>query len=327
MPPVRNRGARRQENRESSSSSNNVDTIASLRRQCAEKGLLTHGRKNALVARLQNHAAENVNSPSTPPQVEVSSALLTESQIAQIQSIVTRTVEQSVSEIASNAARAAVQAMANSTPNTSENTLVVQDESEEIPVNPSLNTTSTNTLTFGSNQEMNSVAYGNGFHEVPTQYIKQIQSGEFSYLSKLLPKNMSTNNHSDEPMILTLENSVIKVRKASQPTSRKTDIEQWTTAFTVYMSVMTHKFPGRGQELLNYLSLIRHAAQTHRGLGWCVYDHKFRCKAALNPSQNWSLIDQQLWLMIFTTSPDILVQQYPHFSNGPHNWAPSGGIQ
>jgi AICAR transformylase/IMP cyclohydrolase PurH len=96
------------------------------------------------------------------------------------------------------------------TPNTSENTLVVQDESEEIPVNPSLNTTSTNTLTFGSNQEMNSVAYGNGFHEVPTQYIKQIQSGEFSYLSKLLPKNMSTNNHSDEPMILTL---VIKVKK------------------------------------------------------------------------------------------------------------------
>jgi hypothetical protein len=130
---------------------------------CAEKGLLTHGRKNALVARLQNHAAENVNSPSIPLQVEVSSASLTESQIAQIQSIVTRTVKQSVSEIASNAACAAVQAMANSTPNTSENTLVVQDESEEINVNPSSNTTSTNTLTFGSNQAANSVAYGMDF--------------------------------------------------------------------------------------------------------------------------------------------------------------------
>ena len=126
-------------------------------------------------------------------------------------------------------------------------------------------------------------------------------------------------------MMLTLENS--KVKKASQPTSRITDIEQWTTAFIVYMSVMTHKFPGRGQELFNYLTLIRHAAQTHRGLGWCIYDHKFRCKAALNPSQNWSLIDQQLWLMIFTSSPDILVQQYPHFSNGPHNWASSEGVR
>ncbi|CAB4033791.1 Hypothetical predicted protein, partial [Paramuricea clavata] len=170
MPPVRNRGARRAENQECSSSSNNIDSIESLRRQCAEKGLLTHGRKNALVARLQNHAAENVNSPSTPPQVEVSSALLTESQIAQIQSIITRTVEQS------HAACAAIQAMANSTPNTSENTLVVQDESEEITVNPSSNTTSTNALMFGSNQAADSVAYGNGFHEVPAQDIKQIQS-------------------------------------------------------------------------------------------------------------------------------------------------------
>ena len=79
------RDVTRQENRECSSLTNNVDSIESLRRQCAEKGLLTHGRKNALVARLQTHAAENVNSPSTPPQVEVTSALLTESQIAQIQ--------------------------------------------------------------------------------------------------------------------------------------------------------------------------------------------------------------------------------------------------
>ena len=175
--------------------------------------------------------------------------MLTESQIAQIQSIITQTVEQSVSEIASNAARAAVQAMANSTPNASENTVVASfhDESKEITVNPSSNTTSTNALTFGSNQAANSVAYGNGFHEVPAQYIKQVQSGEFFDLSKLLPKNMSTNNHSDEHMILTLENSVIKVKKASQPTSRITDIEQWTTAFTVYMSVMTHKFPGRAK--------------------------------------------------------------------------------
>jgi hypothetical protein len=23
------------------------------------------------------------------------------------------------------------------------------------------------------------------------------------------------------------------------------------------------------------MSLIRYAPQTHRGLGWCIYDHKF----------------------------------------------------
>ena len=73
------------------------------------------------------------------------------------------------------------------------------------------------------------------------------------------------------------------------------------------MSVFIHQFPRRrAQELLQYMTLIRHAAQTHRGLGWCIYDHKFRRKAALNLTLDWSVIDQQLWLMIFTTSPETL---------------------
>ena len=330
MPPARTR--KRGQNNQASSSQppSAVDNIASLRRQCADKGLPTHGRKNALVARLQNHSAENANLNSAPPPAELSSALLTEPQLAQIQSIVQRTVEQSVSEIASNAARAAVQAMANSSPNTSNNITgftADQDEATEIAATTSSSSTSTNAVLLGSSPASNSVPYGNGFHEVPAQYVKQIQSGEFFDISKLLPKNMSIDNHSEEPMILSLENSVIKAKKATQPTSRITNIEQWTTAFTVYTSVMTHQFPGRSQELLSYMSLIRHAAQTHRGLGWCVYDHKFRCKAALNPGLNWSLIDQQLLLMIFTTSPDILVQQYPNFSNGPQNWSSSGGVR
>ena len=56
---------------------------------------------------------------------------------------------------------------------------------------------------------------------------------------------------------------------------------------------------------------------THRGLGWCVYDHKFRSKAVLNPSLDWSIIDQQLWLMIFTITPDMVAQQYPIFFKRP----------
>ena len=93
------------------------------------------------------------------------------------------------------------------------------------------------------------------------------------------------------------------------------------------MSVLTHQYPNRAQEILEYMSLIRHAAHTHKGLGWCIYDHKFRCKAALNPSLDWSTIDQQLWLMIFTTTSEVLAQQYPIFSNGAHNKASSGGAR
>ena len=131
---------------------------------------------------------------------------------------------------------------------------------------------------------------------------------------------MSFGDQLDDPIILTLENSVIKAKKAFQPaTSKITDTNKWTKAFTIYMSVLFHQFPGWAQELLAYISLMREGAQTHKGLRWCIYNHKFKCKAALNPTVNWSNIDQQLWLMIFTTSPDAFAQQYSIFSNGPQN--------
>jgi hypothetical protein len=222
--------------------------------------------------------------------------------------------------IATNAARAAVEAMS-STPIDIVETAVSTTNSS-LP-----SATSVTSQPSGPNPVLTTVPYGNGFHEVPAPYIKRIQAGEFFDLSKLLPKNMSTNNLSEDAIILTLENSVIKANKASQPTAKITNIEQWTTAFTIYMSIMTHQYPIRAQELLQYMSLIRHAAHTHRGLGWCIYDHKFRSKAALNPSLDWSKIDQQLWLMIFTTTSYMLAQQYPIFSNGPHYKVSSGGAR
>ena len=51
-----------------------------------------------------------------------------------------------------------------------------------------------------------------------------------------------------------------------------TNIEEWTSAFTAYVSVIISKHLNCAAELLEYLSLIRYAAKYHRGLGWCVYD-------------------------------------------------------
>ena len=75
---------------------------------------------------------------STPRQVETPPAFLTEAQLVQIQSIVTR---------ASNAVQAAVQAMANVTPPSNASIPIVQDEIEDITVSVNPNTTSTNAVT------------------------------------------------------------------------------------------------------------------------------------------------------------------------------------
>ena len=89
--------------------------------------------------------------------------------------------------------------------------------------------------------------------------------------------------------MLSLDNSVIKVSQKTKPSTSITDIEQWTTAFTMYLSVLIDKFPFRSQELLQYLSLIRYAARVHKGLGWVIYDYKFRQKASKNKSLLWSI--------------------------------------
>ena len=74
-----------------------------------------------------------------------------------------------------------------------------------------------------------------------------------------------------DSIILELENYVIKAKKASQSaTSKITDINQWTKAFTIYMRVLSYQFPGRAKEFLPYMSLRRDGAHTHKGLGWCI---------------------------------------------------------
>ena len=323
-------------------------SVNELRQRCAEKGLSTKGRKAILISRLQQHATtnpapatalppldtDNTSTPATssPGEIPQNLSLLNDAQMAQIQSIVSRSIEQSITEIASNAARAAVNAMQSSSQN--ESSLTTADHpaaTSDCNPGPSAAMAVPDFLPNMANTPENESfvsqpmpRYGHAALDVPATYVKQIQSGEFFDLSKLLPREFPATTDEDS-VVLTLENSIIKVKKANQPTQKITDIEQWTTAFTIYMGVLTSKFPTRSQELLQYMSLIRYASQTHRGLGWCIYDHKFRRKAAVNTSFNWSEIDQQLWLCIFTIPPEILRREYPLFSHGPQQYSTSSG--
>ena len=53
------------------------------------------------------------------------------------------------------------------------------------------------------------------------------------------------------------------------------------------------------------------------GLGWCIYDHKFRHKAAASRTLSWANIDMQLWLRIFTASSTQLREDYSLFPMDP----------
>ena len=63
------------------------------------------------------------------------------------------------------------------------------------------------------------------------QYIKEIQSGEFLELSKLVPKSLLLYDEGNN-LVLSLENSVVKVLRKSKlmASTSIANTEQWTTA-------------------------------------------------------------------------------------------------
>lgn len=176
-----------------------------------------------------------------------------EQQLQEIKTIIKDTVRETSQDIAAEAAQAAKKAMQQ---NDSSNVLT----SQEFANAPSAST-AIDTASLSSTSLTPPSAVPN--QDLPASCVKEIQTGEFFELSKLLPKHLSLYND-DDNLTLSLENSTIKV---TTKIVAITDIEQWTTGFTTYMSVFTMKYPFRAQEFMLYLSLIRYAARMHKGLG------------------------------------------------------------
>ena len=302
-------------------------SIADLRSLCVQHKIPSTGTRKTLERRLRGlttpSLGQTITGPAAQPDPNITNndtaaptPDFTEGQMQAIRQFIKDTVQQSSREIANEAAKATVTAFqaqvssSDSLPARRPSSLVPDTERAYRP--PSL------VPDAESATRVAGVNFASPFQDIPAQYIKEIHTGEFFELSKLLPKNLSLYDEGDN-LVLSLENSVVKVSRKSKPTvsTSITNIEQWTTAFTSYMSVMIHKFPTRSQELLQYASLIRYAARVHRGLGWAIYDFKFRQKASVNKSLDWSLVDNQLWLTIFTVPPAVLNEEYPLFSHGP----------
>ena len=320
--------------------------VKDLRTLCSQLSLPATGTRSALIERLKE-ARRNAQSIDAPPPVQnggddtelqqhfqqlqqqvqdllnrntSDERMLSESQLTQVKSLVQATINETIEQTAAAAAQAAVNAVTGSS--SSHAAVPERNASSEgnVPsaVQEALNSlavdgasgTDTNNISSASQQTLDSV------HELPPKLVKEILSGEFLELSKLLPKNFnSLQPLHDEPLTLTLENSVIRVNKAKATSI--TNIDEWTSAFTSYMSVIISKHPTRAAELLEYLSLIYFGAKYHRGLGWCVYDVKFRQKAAANKSIKWSVIDSQLWLKTFTVAPSLMKEELGFFQSGP----------
>ena len=214
--------------------------VKDLRTLCSQLSLPATGTRSALIERLKE-ARRNAQSIDAPPPVQnggddtelqqhfqqlqqqvqdllnrntSDERMLSESQLTQVKSLVQATINETIEQTAAAAAQAAVNAVTGSSSShaavpernaSSEGNVpsAVQEALISLAVDGASGT-DTNNISSASQQTLDSV------HELPPKLVKEILSGEFLELSKLLPKNFnSLQPLHDEPLTLTLENSVI----------------------------------------------------------------------------------------------------------------------
>ena len=253
--------------------------VKDLRTLCSQLSLPTAGTRSAIDEQLKEarEAQRNAQPISAPPpiqnggdnielqqqfqqlQQEVQDLLnrnsydermLCESQLTQAKSLVLAASNETIEQTAAAAAQAAVNAFTGSS-SSSQAVVPERNESSEgnvpLAVQEKLNSTAVvgvsgndiNSTSSASQQTLDSV------HELPPKLVREILSGKFMKLSKLLPKNFnSLQPLHDEPLTLTLANSVITVNKAKATSI--TNTEEWTSIFTAYMKSQGKAPWGRG---------------------------------------------------------------------------------
>ena len=98
--------------------------------------------------------------------------------------------------------------------------------------------------------------------------------------------------------------SLLSDKDVKQPFKTKrrqvTNITEWVQCYSIYVAVLTSKYPDKIQDLMGYQALIIEACMEYGSEAWLGYDRRFRQMAAASPGTQWAKIDPTLWNMAFT---------------------------
>ena len=114
---------------------------------------------------------------------------------------------------------------------------------------------------------------------VPLSLKQKIWQGEYINLALLLKGAVELSEHcSGTTLRLGAEGQIETVPKECK--DKIVDIEKWSNAFLIFMSIYLTAHTEKTQELIHYMFNIRECAIKYGGLGWCDYDIQFRLRQA-----------------------------------------------
>ena len=121
----------------------------------------------------------------------------------------------------------------------------------------------------------------------------KIWSNEYVDLGLLLPKNNSKSK-GRSLIIKNLDVAGGTPQLAIQGDSEDIKyLEQWISAFSIYMAIYCEKFKDSAPDLLKYMTIVRDIAKKKGD--WAEYDMEFR-KSKCQLKVSWANIHHELWL-------------------------------
>jgi len=163
---------------------------------------------------------------------------------------------------------------------------VTQLASQTFPELPTINS--------GTPTQMYSICPSDDISRHVVQNVRQkILAGEYLDLAILLDN--TSNLQPQQQKIIMIEGELVIQPKRDN--NKISNIESWTDAFIVFMSIYCSLHTNLYPNLLKYMNMIRLAAKRCPGLGWKTYDEQFRLRKSQDPTSHWDIIDSELWLM------------------------------
>lgn len=129
---------------------------------------------------------------------------------------------------------------------------------------------------------------------VPMPLRQKIWKNEYINLSLMLKGSVELSEYCFGGPIYTDKFTGQLITKPQKNNEKITNVDQYTDAFLIYMSIYLQQYPSHASQMLKYLKTIRSAARTSHG--WITYDEQFRLRRAINPSMLWGDINTTLWL-------------------------------
>ena len=148
----------------------------------------------------------------------------------------------------------------------------------------------------------------------------KIWRGDFVDLPLLL-SNSGPGGGSQPLALFNIDGQLCLKSQAEKP-KEIFNIDKWTAAFFVFMSIYLQRHPQRAIELIKYTDVVRKLAQRFPGSGWVLYDKEFRLEQAIDPTRSWAHYDSDLFLEKLAM-PVFAIQQQASRREG----APRGNSQ